>query len=206
MTEQEQELLNKHKELEATAAEKEKELKNIQQEIEDYKKQQDTINENILRARELAEKAEFYSIQIDENDKHDIDVLNKIKTQLLKIDKLNKMLYDNYVSKSTKEMVKRVLQGKDICGIYKVTNKDTNEIYIGKSTNIGNRWTNHVKSACGLEGVADSQFQRALKKYGVDNFTWELLEEVSKEKLGEREKYWIDYFNTTTYGYNERRG
>lgn len=34
----------------------------------------------------------------------------------------------------------------------------------------------------------------------------ELLEEVEKDKLTEREKYWIDFYNSTTYGLNERRG
>jgi excinuclease UvrABC nuclease subunit len=55
-------------------------------------------------------------------------------------------------------MCKRVLEGGDPSGIYKVTNVKTNEIYIGKSTTVASRWTNHVKSAFGLEGVADSQF------------------------------------------------
>ena len=103
-------------------------------------------------------------------------------------------------------MTKRVLEGKNPSGIYKVTNIETQEIYIGKSTSVADRWINHVKSACGLDGVADSQFQRALKKYGVDGFTWELLEEVPKDKLSDREKYYITIYNTTHYGYNMRNG
>lgn len=50
------------------------------------------------------------------------------------------MLYDNYVSKPTKEMIKRVLNGKDPSGIYKITNIQTKECYIGKSVNVGTRW------------------------------------------------------------------
>ena len=103
-------------------------------------------------------------------------------------------------------MVKRVLEGRNPCGIYKITNIDTKEIYIGKSVKIADRWIKHIKSACGLEGVADSQFQRALKKYGVDNFTWEILEEVEKDKLTEREKYYISFYGTKEYGYNLREG
>ena len=115
-------------------------------------------------------------------------------------------MYDNYVSKPAKEMVKRVLEGRNPSGIYKITNIETQEIYIGKSTSVADRWINHVKSACGLDGVADSQFQRALKKYGVDSFTWELLEETSKDKLNNKEKYWIEFYNSKKYGYNERLG
>jgi len=45
-----------------------------------------------------------------------------------------------------------------------------------------------------------------LKKYGVDNFTWEVIEEVAKDELTEREKYWITFYDTKTYGYNQREG
>ena len=103
-------------------------------------------------------------------------------------------------------MIKRVLGGKNPSGIYKVTNTKTNEIYIGKSVKIADRFSNHIKSAYGLEGVAESQFQRALKKYGIDMFTWELLEECQKENLSEREKYYIVFYGTKEYGYNQREG
>ena len=54
--------------------------------------------------------------------------------------------------------------------------------------------------------MAESQFQRALKKYGIDMFTWELLEECPKENLSEREKYYIVFYGTKEYGYNQREG
>ena len=127
--------------------------------------------------------------------------MNDIRQKLNKTDLLNKLIYENYIARPTKEMVKRVLEGKNPSG-----NIKTNEIYIGKSTKISDRFQNHVKSACGLEGVAESQFQRALKKYGIDNFTWELLEEVPKENLNEAEKRWIEFYGTKDYGYNQRLG
>ena len=136
----------------------------------------------------------------------DVEVFEEIKPKIIKIEKLNKLIYYNYISKQVGEMVKRVLEGKNPTGIYKVTNLQTKEIYIGKSTSIADRWKNHIKSACGLAGVADSQFQRALKKYGIENFSWELLEETTKENLTEREKYWIMFYDTIHYGYNQRLG
>lgn len=154
----------------------------------------------------MEEQQDFYRIQLEESSKEDIEVLNNIRQRLNKIDLLNKLIYENYIARPTKEMVKRVLEGKNPCGIYKVTNIETKEIYIGKSTKISDRFQNHVKSAYGLEGVAESQFQRALKKYGVDNFTWELLEEVSKENLNEAEKKWIEFYGTKDFGYNQRLG
>ena len=181
-------------------------LRNLYMEVNEYKEARDAINAEILRQRAINENQDFYRIQIDEESKHDIEVINSIRPQIFKFEILNKLLYDNYVSKPAKEMVKRVLEGKNPSGIYKVTNIETQEIYIGKSTTVADRWINHIKSACGLAGVADSQFQRALKKYGVDSFTWELLEEVPKDKLTEKEKYYINFYDTTHYGYNMRMG
>lgn len=186
--------------------EKGKELRGLLVEVKDYKEITDAINKEILRQRALEEKQDFYRVQISDPYKHDIALLNGLRNEIIKTDILDKIIYDVYISKSVKEMIKRVLSGKDPSGIYKVTNIKTKEIYIGKSTGIGSRWTNHIKSAYGLEGVADSQFQRALKKYGVENFTWEALEEVPKEKLSEREKYYIEFYNTIEYGYNMRKG
>lgn len=185
---------------------KKKELNELTSTINDYKARRDVINQEILRARAMEEQQDFYRIQLDDTSKEDIQVLNDIRQKLNKTDLLNKLIYENYIARPTKEMVKRVLEGKNPSGIYKVTNIKTNEIYIGKSTKISDRFQNHVKSACGLEGVAESQFQRALKKYGVDGFTWELLEEVPKENLSEREKYYIIFYGTKDYGYNQREG
>lgn len=182
------------------------ELARIQEQLDDYKKKRDVINEAIKQERMVNEQLEFYRIVLPQNVIDDIQILSNIKENLHFRENLDKLIYDGYVSKYAKEMIKRVLNGKDITGIYKVTNINTKEIYIGKSTDIGERWTNHIKSACGLAGVADSMFQRALKKYGIENFTWEVLEDCPKDKLTEREKYYISFYNTIEYGYNQRIG
>lgn len=185
---------------------KEEELLYLRREIDEFKEKRDAINQDILRARALEEKEDFYRIQLDDSSKQDIEILNNIRQKLNKTDLLNKLIYDNYIARPTKEMIKRVLEGRNPSGIYKVTNIKTNEIYIGKSVKTADRFINHVKSACGLEGVAESQFQRALKKNGIDCFTWELLEECPKENLNEKEKYYIMFYGTKEYGYNQREG
>lgn len=181
-------------------------LLTYQEEVEEWQKKRDAINEEIIRARVMNEKQDFYRICLPQETFEDVEIFNSIRMKLHNRQALDKMLYDNYVSKPTKEMIKRVLNGKDPSGIYKITNIQTKECYIGKSVNVGTRWQNHIKSACGLEGVADSMFQRALKKYGIDQFTFELLEEVPKANLTEREKYYITLFDTTKFGYNMKIG
>ena len=184
----------------------EKELQQIRAYLDEYKEKQEAVNKEILRRRAIEEKKDLYRIQRDDNSKREIEVLNSIRQRLNKTDLLNKLIYENYIARPAKEMIKRVLEGKNPSGIYKVTNIKTNEIYIGKSVKIADRFSNHIKSAYGLEGVAESQFQRALKKYGIDMFTWELLEECPKENLSEREKYYIVFYGTKEYGYNQREG
>lgn len=193
-------------EFEETQSGYQAEINTLEWQIDEYKKKQAAINEQILRQRAIDEQQDFYRICITENDLDDIQTIQSIRQKLHKTAFLDKMCYDAFVAKYVKEMIKRVLINDDQSGIYKVTNIQTNEIYIGKSTSVATRWTNHVKSAFGLEGVADSQFQRALKKYGVQNFTWELLEQVPKEQLSTREKYYIEFYDTLNYGYNQRNG
>lgn len=185
---------------------KQEQLKYLICQIAEYKAKQDAMNEEILRRRALEEKQEFYRIQLTDAVKDDIAILNEIRPRLSSVEIFNKFIYDNYLSRPTKEMVQRVLSGRNPSGIYKVTNIQTEETYIGKSVKVADRWQNHCKAAAGLGGVAESQFQRALKKYGLDSFTWELLEEVDKDKLTEREKYYINFYDTKTFGYNQREG
>ena len=186
--------------------ENEEKLLQIKMQLDEWQAKQNTINEQILQQRALDEQQDFYRICITSDDCEDIEILRGIRNKLHRTAFLDKIIYDTFVSKYVKEMAKRVLQGKDPSGIYKVTNIKTNEIYIGKSTNVATRWVNHTKSAYGLEGVADSQFQRALKQYGVQNFTWELVEAVPKNQLTTREKFYISFYNTIEFGYNQRVG
>ena len=185
---------------------KEEQLKFTIGKLAEYQSKFDAVNKEILRRRAIEEKNEFYRVQLTNAVKEDIEILNEIRPRLSSVEIFNKFIYDNYISRPTKEMVQRVLVNRNPSGIYKVTNIQTHESYIGKSVKIADRWQNHIKAALGLGGVAESQFQRALKKYGVDNFTWEVIEEVGKDELTEREKYWITFYDTKTYGYNQREG
>ena len=94
-------------------------------------------------------------------------------------------------------MIKRVTGGRDISGIYKITYIKTGESYIGKTTNIKTRWQNHIRTVIGLEGAAHSTLHTHMEKNGLWNYTFEILEEVSKDKLTEREKFYINLYNTT---------
>jgi group I intron endonuclease len=129
-----------------------------------------------------------------------------IREKLISRENLDKLIYDVYISKPVMEMVKRVLAGGAPSGIYKITRLKTGEIYIGKSTDVKKRWTEHCKTAFGVGSIAHSILHTTMKKDGIENFTFELLEEVPKDKLTEREKYWITFYDSKNYGLNERNG
>lgn len=185
---------------------REAELFAITEELNDHKKKQAAYNAEILRRRELEEKQDFYRVLIGQQEIDDIQCLLSIREKLIYRENLDKLIYDVYISKQVAEMVKRVLKGAAPSGIYKITRLKTGEIYIGKSTDVKKRWTEHCKTAYGVGTIAHSALHTTIKKDGIENFTFELLEEVPKDKLTEREKYWITFYQSKEYGMNERNG
>lgn len=92
-------------------------------------------------------------------------------------------------------------------GIYKITNKINHKSYIGQSTNIEKRWNNHLSSVNNTQDHCyNYPVYRAMRKYGVQNFSFEVLELCSSELLDEREQYWVSYFDTYKNGYNQTVG
>jgi group I intron endonuclease len=89
-------------------------------------------------------------------------------------------------------------------GIYVITNPEGKQ-YIGLSKDIETRWKSY-KSYTGIS--KNSSIKLSLKKYGFENHKFEVLEEVEGDGkyLRERERYWIDKFNTLNEGLNDNRG
>ena len=93
--------------------------------------------------------------------------------------------------------------------IYKVTCLKNNKIYIGKTeSSIYQRWKEHCKAAF-LESHGDYNFafHRAIRKYGIENFQVEEIDRCEdSEELKEKEKYWINFFDSYKNGYNSTLG
>lgn len=196
-------LINRYREI---IAEQKKERDEILDELEEFRRKREVVNQEILRARALEEQQDFYRIQLTPEAIRDIAVLEDVKPKLSKLDLLDKLIYDVYVKKSADEMIKRVLEGRAPSGIYKITRLKTGEVYIGKSTDIKSRWQQHSKSVFHCGTISHSMLHTTIERDGIENFTWELLEEVPKDKLTEREKYWISFYGSQKYGLNERIG
>ena len=88
--------------------------------------------------------------------------------------------------------------------IYKIINSENNKIYIGQTINsLDVRWKQHQNAA--RRGEKYKLYQ-AMRKYGIDNFSIQKIEEVPDEKLNEREQYWIEHYGSFQNGYNSTLG
>ena len=184
----------------------EEELKRIFQTLEVERSKRDAINKEILRQRKIAEEQDFYKIRFTEADKKDIEILRPIAPRLQHPEVINKIIWSSYYQKPLAELRKRLLPNGDVSGIYKITRIKTNEIYIGQSTSIDRRFQDHVKTALGVGTLANSQFHRVMSEDGPENFYFEILEEVEKDKLRERESYYISWFKSDKFGLNTLSG
>lgn len=85
-------------------------------------------------------------------------------------------------------------------GIYKITKKSNGKSYIGQSNDIRRRIEEHKYKN-------DLAIDKAIQKYGVESFTYEILEKCTLDELDEKEIYWIAYYNTYKgFGYNCNAG
>jgi group I intron endonuclease len=86
--------------------------------------------------------------------------------------------------------------------VYKITNNDNKKVYIGvTSKTFDERMKGHRNNKL------KTKFNNALKKYGWENFTKEVIEEVDTlDELFERETFWIDFYNSYSDGYNSTLG
>jgi group I intron endonuclease len=88
-------------------------------------------------------------------------------------------------------------------GIYKIENLVNHKCYIGQAVDINKRWRKH------RETYNESKFPqyeyplyRAMRKYGFENFSFEVLEECLREELNEKERQYVEKYNAFFDGYN----
>ncbi len=90
------------------------------------------------------------------------------------------------------------------CGIYLIRNNINNKCYVGQSINIMRRWWEHKSRAFDCNNNCyDKPLYNAIRKYGIEAFSLEILEECSEDQLNEKEYYYIQKNHALVpYGYN----
>lgn len=86
-------------------------------------------------------------------------------------------------------------------GIYKITNKLNNKVYIGQSKNIEHRWKVHL-SRYKTGRNEHLKLYQSMKKYGIENFKFEVICECKEEELDKLEILYIEKYNSYLKGYN----
>lgn len=80
-------------------------------------------------------------------------------------------------------------------------------MYIGKTNNPKERKSRHFASVRSKSKKKFQTIHNAIRKYGIDNFDFLILEECENDvEAYKREIYWIEIFNATKLGYNETKG
>lgn len=189
----------------AAALKLQEELKEEKAVLEKIRASRIAVIEAQKREEEIRNKANFYSLQISEADKHDIAYLKSIEFNLREARPLRMLIWTTFYRDKLTELVNRVGANGAI-GIYKITHIETGLAYIGQAKDIKTRWAEHVKCSLGIDTPVTSSFYAFTRDKGIENFTFEILEKCSITELNEKEKFYIDLYQTYEAGLNSNRG
>lgn len=183
------------------------ELEYVQKELNSLKATRAAAVEAAKQEQTVADSPQDYSIPFDVDEIHDMNYLNQIKPKLRNPEIAGKVIWSTFIQKKYNNFAAKILGVDEVCGIYKITDQITKEAYIGQSVSIQTRWKDHIKSGIGaVKTSASNQLYAAIKRDGIENFTFELLEACSREELNDKEKYFIGLYQTDVYGLNSTKG
>lgn len=154
------------------------------------------------RAEEIKQEANFYKIQLSDLDLEEIRILKNVAPYLRDKEPLNKVIWKVYYEKPTTDLIGRVIGSGIHTGIYKITNLDNQMCYVGQAANLADRWKQHIKRGLGAETPTRNKLYPAMIAAGVENFSFEVIEECPRDALDEREDYWQEYFKAKEFGYS----
>lgn len=201
------ELAKRKSQLDDEINKKKTELDSLSAELADLRNKTNAAIEQAKRQEELENNLKFYQVNLTKEDEDEVKALMSIEYLLRNKRNLYMLIWTSYYSKAVNDLAGRVLGPKPVTGIYKITNIQTKQVYIGQAQDVRVRWRDHVKAGgLHIDCPATNGFYKNMGQYGIENFTFELQEECPADKLNEREKYWIDFFQSKTSGLNGNSG
>lgn len=182
------------------------ETSEIQKELDKIKATRTAAIEAQIREKKIKEQQSFYCLKISDADIADIQKLENIKKTLNKPRVLSMLIWQTWFQKPLKALAANILGTSTVTGIYKITNIITGECYIGQAADIAVRWSEHAKCGLGIDTPAGNKLYKAMQEYGLQSFSWELLEKCDRAELNEKERYYIGLYDSVNYGYNILKG
>ena len=192
--------------LQAQLDEKVSQLNKINSDINTFKATREALIQANLREQELLDTVGFHTISLSEQDITDINTLERIKPTLFKPEILSKLIWSTYFLQPVSSMCNNIFGTGKICGVYKITNLTTKEVYIGQSVDCAERIKQHIKAGLGIDNKGTNKLYKAMQKTGVWNFAFELLEKCPREELDKKEKEYIAIYESDKFGYNSTKG
>lgn len=161
-----------------------------------------------LKEQEIKNKQSFYCPQISDIDLKDVKVLRDIEYKLNNPRVLRMLIWQTYYQKPINQICANVLGSATAIktGIYKITNQKNNLVYIGQAVDIATRWKNHAKAGLGIDTPANNKLYKSMIEDGLESFSFEVLEECNRSELNEKEKFYIELYQSDTYGFNSNAG
>lgn len=159
------------------------------------------VNAN-KRIAEQALQDNFYRLTLSKDDLEEIEELRKCGKHLRNPEPLNKVIWKVYYENPYTSLIGRVVGPGIHCGIYKITNLANGMCYVGQSVDIANRWKQHIKRGIGAEAPTKNKLYPAMVEFGVENFSFEIVEECEKGLLDKKEDYWQEFFKAKEFGYS----
>lgn len=170
--------------------------------LEALKKAVDVATEAAKREEEKKQESNFYRLVLSEADLREVAQLREVLPLLRDKEALNKVIWKVYYEKPYTDMIGRILGQTIKTGIYKITNMENQMCYVGQAVNVAERWRQHIKRGLGAETPTRNKLYPAMEKYGVENFTFELLEECPRSELDMKEDAWQEFFHARDFGYS----
>ena len=181
-------------------------IKNLQDSLESLSKQKAATIEAFQKEKAIQEQKDLYRLDISEQDKIDIGFLKSIQYRISRPRLLAQLIWQTYFQPIAKKKFPIILGSDNVCGIYKITNSLNQMCYIGQAKSMYKRFCDHCKCGLGIDTPQGNKLYKAMLEDGLENFTFEILEECSPEELDKKEKYYISVYNSVNFGYNSVKG
>ena len=181
----------------------------IQEQEQELKSLQETRAAAIAAAqkeKEIQDNKDDYCLILPREEANDVEILRGILKKIAKPRSILMAIWQAYYAPIAKKKFPKILGKTDVCGIYKITNQETGECYIGQAVDVRRRWMDHSKMMLQIDAPKNNQLYMAAAEYGLDSFSFELLLECEPNQLNEKEKYFIKLYNSDAIGYNQNRG
>ena len=181
-------------------------IKEQKNELESLQKTRAAAIAAAQKEKEIQENKNDYCLILPIEYSNDVKILRGVAKQIAKPRSILMAIWQAYYAPLAKKKFPQILGKTDMCGIYKITNQETGECYIGQAVDIRRRWMDHCKAGLGIDTPQGNQLYAAMQQYGLDSFSFELLLECESKQLNEKEKYFIELYNSNAIGYNGNKG